>query len=543
MKKNLTTIALVAMSLLVSACNRQEEQPQNISAKLTITKGHYVTSSGAAMNTVWEAKEPVTLFVESQPAANYTVTSAESGGTLAVMLANISRPAQPDTFIALSPVTTDATYASGLISTALPSTQNGAFVPYLKARTTRDYSYGIKLSLEPVYACMCVTMMSNGRKIQKVVLSGNNSEKLSGATTIDAATGAVTCSSEQIDVIFDTPLDISNTTRTFYIMLPPIEFASGFSLAITDTSGNTTNIKRDEALSLAAGQILNVSTYAMDNTSAKLIYCGDRTVTIIDADKSDQTSLSIIWNWSSTELDGVIPPKYVAALDHIDECKPVDNNTKILLTASYNATLLLDIDTRKPLFWAYTPNAHSAEMLPSDRIAVAMSTAATGNKVAVYNISMPDVELCSVPLESAHGVVWDAARESLFAVGGNLLNEYKLVDWSTTSPSLKLVKQTSTPKGGLHDLVFVNDDILMLSGNGSYLFDIDRNTFTARNEFTALTSLKSVNYNITTGQTWYTVADTGVSGAWWTYHIFSMNPARQINVPGVNVYKCRVMNW
>ena len=62
----------------------------------------------------------------------------------------------------------------------------------------------------------------------------------------------------------------------------------------------------------------------------------------------------------------------------IDECKVVDNNRKMLVTSSSGGCVLIDIATKEVLFYATARNAHSAELLPEGRIAVALSVHNSG---------------------------------------------------------------------------------------------------------------------------------------------------------------------
>ncbi|WP_317124664.1 DUF6528 family protein [Albibacterium indicum] len=92
-------------------------------------------------------------------------------------------------------------------------------------------------------------------------------------------------------------------------------------------------------------------------------------------DNLDKTYIQseIVWTWSTTEASD-IPSEYQRLLVPLDECKPIFDNKKLLLTSSGGATIVLDIASRKVEFYAKTPMAHSADLLPNNRIAVANST-------------------------------------------------------------------------------------------------------------------------------------------------------------------------
>lgn len=76
-----------------------------------------------------------------------------------------------------------------------------------------------------------------------------------------------------------------------------------------------------------------------------------------------------------------LPPQYQKLLVPLDECKPVRTNTQLLLTSSGGGAILLDRKTRRPLFHAQVPMAHSAEMLAGERIVVALSIQSLRHKL------------------------------------------------------------------------------------------------------------------------------------------------------------------
>src|SRR5690606_40339083 len=64
-----------------------------------------------------------------------------------------------------------------------------------------------------------------------------------------------------------------------------------------------------------------------------LLACGEDKVLIIDPEKGTD-STAVIWSWSVQEAKADMPERYQKLLVPFDECKPIDNNSKILLTSS-----------------------------------------------------------------------------------------------------------------------------------------------------------------------------------------------------------------
>ena len=92
--------------------------------------------------------------------------------------------------------------------------------------------------------------------------------------------------------------------------------------------------------------------------------CGDGIVKIIDLSESDSTNIKEVWRWDKDDPQVNLPQGYDMLMRNLDECKFVDNNTKMLLTASGDGMMLLDIETKDILTYAHVPMAHSADLLP-----------------------------------------------------------------------------------------------------------------------------------------------------------------------------------
>ena len=264
--------------------------------------------------------------------------------------------------------------------------------------------------------------------------------------------------------------------------------------------------------------------------------CGGHEVKIIDMAKSEGATLHEVWSWRIDEPTEGLPAEYANYLDPLDECKLVDNNRKLLLTSSTSAVVLIDLKTRKNLFYARVPMAHSADLLPNDRVAVALSTHSKGNSLEIYDIAQPEKVLWRDSLYSGHGAVWHAERESLYALGYDVLREYKLKDWQSATPSLELVAQWPIPVKSGHDLVKVDAERMLVSGHeGVYWFDVERGEYTPFEPLQSTENVKSVNYNTRSGRLVYTKAEE----SWWTHHIYQENPTKVITIDDMNIYKVR----
>ena len=181
--------------------------------------------------------------------------------------------------------------------------------------------------------------------------------------------------------------------------------------------------------------------------------CGGNQVKIIDVERSNSKDVREVWQWEITTPTEGLPVQYAQWLNPLDECKFVDGNKRLLLTSSHSAVVLLDINSKKCEFYARVPMAHSAELLPNGRIAVALSTHALGNSLDIYDIDTPEKVIWRDSLYSGHGVVWNNKRNSLYALGYDVLREYKLKDWESDTPSLEEINSWAIPVKSLREPV------------------------------------------------------------------------------------------
>ena len=266
--------------------------------------------------------------------------------------------------------------------------------------------------------------------------------------------------------------------------------------------------------------------------------CGDGIVRIIDMAESDSTDIKEVWRWDKDDPQVNLPKGYDMLMRNLDECKFVDNNTKMLLTASGDGMMLLDIETKDILCYAHVPMAHSADLLPNNRIAVALSIHNKGNALEIYDIDTPEKVVFRDTLYSGHGVVWNEKRQRLYALGYKELKEYELVDWNTEKPSLRQVKMWEIPMESGHDLSPVDDNRMLVSAHeGVMWFDIDKEEFCPFEPLCDVENVKSVNYDPETQRLIYTKAEIN----WWTHHIYQENPDKVIKMDSLKVYKVRVM--
>ena len=126
---------------------------------------------------------------------------------------------------------------------------------------------------------VCGGMKLQFKGTQKVVainLEGKNSEKLSGAATVTAYTDGETkpaitmASGASTSVTLDCGIGIQlnqSTATEFIIALPPVLFSKGFTVTVTDDSGNPYTVETDKANTVLRSSLLVMPAFKLDASS------------------------------------------------------------------------------------------------------------------------------------------------------------------------------------------------------------------------------------------------------------------------------------
>ena len=279
--------------------------------------------------------------------------------------------------------------------------------------------------------------------------------------------------------------------------------------------------------------LLFLTSISCQETEPKLLLVsGDSKVYIVDYEKSQGNTPEIIWTWDAHLADDLPKTYRTEKFKSIADCKSVNNGKQIMVCSSTDGVALLNREDNKVLFYADVPMAHSVAMLPNNLIAVAASTADKGNRVMLFDVDHSEKVVYSDSLYSAHGVVWNSKKKSLFALGFDVLREYKLV----SKDSLSLVNEWKIPGESGHDLYPSPDGkgLFMTEHTGVWIFDYENESFDKIEGFPDAENIKSISQN-TSGQYLYTVPEE----KWWTYNVSFFKPERKLAFPGIRVYKAR----
>jgi hypothetical protein len=249
----------------------------------------------------------------------------------------------------------------------------------------------------------------------------------------------------------------------------------------------------------------------------ELILCGADEVYIVNAADTSKK----LWTWRSPAKEY----RYVA------ECKIVDGGRRVLLAASSDGVALVERATGRTEWHAIVANAHSADMLPGGRIAVAAShRGVAGDRLFIFDASTPMKHTQALELPAGHGVVWDSERKTLWALSGKDLRAY--------DSGVRLQRTWPLPDAGGHDLnVVPGTPLLSVTTNElCWVFDRDRHTFAPHPVLGSVARVKSISTHPRTGRIAYVTADPG---GWWSEWIRFHNPQAQVRLAGEKLYKAR----
>jgi hypothetical protein len=262
------------------------------------------------------------------------------------------------------------------------------------------------------------------------------------------------------------------------------------------------------------------------------LVCGDSKLLIVDYNKSRDSIPAVVWSWNAHEARGLPEPYRSKKFNSLDDCKAINGGKQILVSSSSGAIAMLNVEDAKVVFYASVPNAHSIAKVRRKRVVAASSTAKDGNKIILFKIRHPEIPLATDSLYSAHGLVWNKRTNSLFALGYDVLREYKL----GTFHNLQLVQSWPIPGPGGHDLqLSPNRRALFLSEHkGCWQFDLKEHKFSKIPGFPDHENIKSIGQH-ESGQYIITIPEE----SWWTFHVRFVNPERKMVFSGMRVYKAR----
>lgn len=283
-----------------------------------------------------------------------------------------------------------------------------------------------------------------------------------------------------------------------------------------------------------------IATWSMSGNSAlatdRLICCGAEEVFVIEIDQDNDAPPQLIWSWKADDSPE-IPEAGKRSFASTDECKPIGES--LLITSSSGGVALVHRSDKRCLFYTQARNAHSACLLPNDRVAVASSFG--GDELLLYQLASPNGSpakpIARIPLRGAHGALWDKGLNRLWALGSD---ELLLVDVGDepTGSTLSVEKRIELPSPGGHDLSPSHEPTILFvtTDKHVYRFDTRNGRFTPAPVLADEPKVKSVSVHPQTGEIVYHQA---TPENWWSDKIRFVGEREGIRLPGRRLYKIR----
>lgn len=271
--------------------------------------------------------------------------------------------------------------------------------------------------------------------------------------------------------------------------------------------------------------------------SQELIVCGWDEVFVLSL--GTDGSHRKIWSWRAGDSND-LPDDVKGLFKTTDECKPVEGGRKVLITSSGGGVALVARDDKRVEFYGRAVNAHSADLLPGGRVAVAASSdpQGRGDRLVIFDVTRSDRPLWHDELPSGHGAVWDDQRKLLWALADRELRAYRLRDWESSQPRLEREATIALPEAGGHDLYPLPGTALLTltTDNHCWLFDRDARTIAQHPSLGQHQRVKSISVHPVSKRLVYVQAE---GDNWWAENLHFLNPESTLRTAGEHHYKAR----
>lgn len=264
--------------------------------------------------------------------------------------------------------------------------------------------------------------------------------------------------------------------------------------------------------------------------------CGKANLAIFQLSTEAPDAIEEVWRWVPAEYEG-LPDDAGRLFRHIDECWPLEGGSKILITSSTDGVGIVDRAKRQFHFVGEATNAHSAALTPGGNIAVAASKG--GDELILFDKGSVDHRLASAPLKLAHGVLWDARRRRLIALGDERLAIFKIIKTDDQGVRLKETKSFSLPEAGGHNLSWGlgRESLFISTASCVWLFDLSTDEFSHDPNLSQSPYIKSVSVNAAGDVILWVQAD---QEKWWSDAVHLTAAQRTYTLPvGMEIYKAR----
>jgi hypothetical protein len=281
-----------------------------------------------------------------------------------------------------------------------------------------------------------------------------------------------------------------------------------------------------------------ITSLAAAATPKEMVICDQKNSRIVMVDINNGNAIT--WEWKATGSYAKIRAGAQGWFSNLSDVKPVYSGKYILATASGGGVALINISTKKAIWYDYAGgNPHSAELLPNGNVVTASST---GGYLMIFTVDSyindESAQSGKISFADVHNVVWDQKNKLLWAAGKNILRAYSYNN-SCRTPGLTLKKTYTMPQGNAHDLFakYGSTTELWLSNSGYvYSFDVSKGEFT---QVKKISAVKAVSSGPAGYATILTVANGKGGESWRTDMITDLEGKTVFKHTSFGMYKAR----
>lgn len=236
---------LAALAVIAAGCAKEAQAPVveefEETPEVVIEPSSVVFTAGIDTKAVldgsdvkWVAGDAITIW-NGSAAAKFTTTDSGASATFSTS----GEFTETDDYTALYPADGTAAFSAGSVTTALPAAQTaaaGTFDP--AANLAVASSNTTDLTFYNLVSYLKFTVPAGMDDLKSVSFSGNDSEKVAGAATVNVGTKALTATGSETATLSGTFTE----GKTYYLAIAPQEFTAGYTVTITRTSGTYTMV-------------------------------------------------------------------------------------------------------------------------------------------------------------------------------------------------------------------------------------------------------------------------------------------------------------
>lgn len=273
MKKIFTYLFLAALSV-AAACNKLapvEIPMEDFSLATDMSKTVMTDLSTGAVQ--WTSGDDISVFstAMSSPLNNHLTATSVSGSQ-----ARFSGQVETGTttFVALYPYNSAATYANGVISTEIPTTQTATANSFAD-RSSLTFAKGTKtpgvpqvdgINFNNLCGSVFVTLPPSITFASKITVVANSGAKMAGACTIDCEKGTLTATGSSSIVLSGS----FKGGNKYCFSVAPGEYKGGFTFTIQSTNGATYVRENTADITVGAGRKVTVGTLSLKMTESQI---------------------------------------------------------------------------------------------------------------------------------------------------------------------------------------------------------------------------------------------------------------------------------